>query len=76
MLHKTLEAITMTGVMAWEILWALCLGFLLSSIVEAVVSKAQLSRLLPDSSPRTILKASALVLVLVCSDCALAHAVP
>lgn len=60
MLHHTLEAIRMTGVMAWEILWALCLGFLLSSVVEAVVSKAQLSRLLPDSSPRTILKASAL----------------
>jgi uncharacterized membrane protein YraQ (UPF0718 family) len=50
----------MTGLMAWEILWALCLGFLLSSVVEAVVSKAQMSKLLPDSSPRTILKASAL----------------
>jgi len=48
----------MTGVMAWEILWALCLGFLLSSIVEAVVSKAQMSRLLPDSSGKTIVKAS------------------
>jgi len=48
----------MTGIMAWEILWALCLGFLLSSIVEAVVSKAQMSRLLPDSSGRTIVKAS------------------
>ena len=50
----------MTGVMAWEILWALCLGFLLSSVVEAVVSKAQMSKLLPDSSAKTILKASAL----------------
>ena len=60
LLHKSLEALRMTGIMAWEILWALCLGFLLSSIVEAVVSKAQLSKLLPDSSPRTILKASAL----------------
>ncbi|HEV2619472.1 MAG TPA: permease [Acidobacteriaceae bacterium] len=60
MLHKTIEALAMAGVMAWEILWALCLGFLLSSVVEAVVSKAQLSRLLPDSSPGTIVKASAL----------------
>jgi len=50
----------MTGIMAWEILWALCLGFLLSSVVEAVVSKAQMSRLLPDSSAKTIVKASAL----------------
>jgi uncharacterized membrane protein YraQ (UPF0718 family) len=60
LLHTSIEALRMTGIMAWEILWALCLGFLLSSIVEAVVSKAQLSKLLPDSSPRTILKASAL----------------
>jgi uncharacterized protein len=50
----------MTGVMAWEILWALCLGFLLSSVVEAVVSKAQMSKLLPDSSAKTIVKASAM----------------
>jgi len=48
----------MTGIMAWEILWALCLGFLLSSVVEAVVSKAQMSKLLPDSSGKTIVKAS------------------
>jgi hypothetical protein len=60
MLHHSLEALEMTGIMAWQILWALCLGFLLSSIVESVVSKAQLSKLLPDSSPRTIVKASAL----------------
>ncbi len=60
MLHNSIEALRMTGIMAWQILWALSLGFLLSSIVEAVVSKAQLSKLLPDSSPRTILKATAL----------------
>ena len=60
MLHHFLNSLEMTGIMAWQILWALCLGFLLSSIIEAVVSKAQLSRLLPDSSPRTIVKASAL----------------
>jgi hypothetical protein len=60
MAHRLIEAVQMTGLMAWDILWALCLGFLLSSVVEAVVSKAQMSRLLPNSSPRTILKASAL----------------
>ncbi len=52
MLHHSIEALRMTGIMAWQILWALSLGFLLSSIVEAVVSKAQLSKLLPDSSPK------------------------
>src|SRR5580704_5312873 len=60
MLHNLVMAAKMTGIMAWEILWALCLGFLLSSVVEAVVSKAQMSKLLPDSSAGTILKASAL----------------
>jgi len=58
MVHQLLQAAQMTGVMAWEILWALCLGFLLSSVVEAVVSKAQMSKLLPDSSGKTIAKAS------------------
>jgi uncharacterized protein len=40
--------------MTWEILWALILGFGLSGIVQAVVSKGEMTRLLPDDSPRTI----------------------
>ena len=60
MTNHLLEALRMTGIMAWTMLWALCLGFLLSGIIEAVVSKEQLSRLLPDSSPRTILIAGGL----------------
>ena len=60
MIHSLLEALRMTGIMAWTMLWALCLGFLISGIIEAVVSKEQLSKLLPDSSPRTILIASGL----------------
>lgn len=46
--------------MAWEILWALILGFLLSAVVQAVVSKEEMSRLLPDDRPRTIVKACGL----------------
>jgi uncharacterized protein len=46
--------------MFWEILWALILGFTLSAIVQAVVSKSQMSRLLPDDSPRSLAIASAL----------------
>ena len=38
-------------------LWALILGFTLSAIVEAVVSKGEMSRLLPDDSPRKIERA-------------------
>jgi uncharacterized protein len=40
--------------MTWEILWALVLGFALSAAVQAVVSKSEMTRLLPDDSPRTI----------------------
>lgn len=59
-MHAILRALEMSGIMAWELLWALCLGFLLSAIVEAIVSKEQLGKLLPDSSARTIVVASAL----------------
>ena len=55
-----LHALSTSFAMAWEILWALILGFALSAVVEAVVSKAQLSRLLPDDSPRTLALASLL----------------
>src|SRR5437773_11788872 len=40
--------------MFWEILWALILGFGLSGVVQAVVSKRQMTRLLPDDSPRSL----------------------
>jgi uncharacterized protein len=53
-------ALGMAFVMGWEILWPLVLGFALSGIVQAVVTKGEMSRLLPDSSARTILIASGL----------------
>src|SRR5262245_49995834 len=40
--------------MTWEILWALVLGFALSAVVQAVVSKNEISGLLPDDSARSI----------------------
>jgi len=46
--------------MFWEILWALILGFALSAAVQAVVSKREMRRLLPDDSPRSILRATGL----------------
>ncbi len=46
--------------MTWEVLWALILGFALSGTVQAVVSKQQMRRLLPDSSPRTLTIAAGL----------------
>src|SRR5438270_10184650 len=50
----------MAFIMGWEILWALILGFALSGVVPAVVTKGEMSRLLPDSSPRSIVIASGL----------------
>jgi len=54
------HSLMMSFTMAWEILWALILGFWLSGIIQAVVSKEEMSRLLPDDSPRTITVASGL----------------
>src|SRR4030081_3023927 len=55
-----LHALSISFAMTWEILWALILGFTLSAVVEAVVSKEQMSRLLPDDSPRPLALASLL----------------
>jgi hypothetical protein len=46
--------------MTWEILWALILGFTLSAVVQAVVRKSTIVRLLGDDRPRTLALASAL----------------
>src|SRR5438874_331018 len=59
-LDSILNALRMAFAMFWEILWALILGFALSAVVQAVVSKAEMSRLLPDDSPRTLTLAAGL----------------
>lgn len=48
------HALMMSFAMTWEILWALILGFGLSAIIQAVVSKEEMSRLPPDDSARTV----------------------
>src|SRR5213083_3473326 len=58
--HATLRSLGLAFAMFWEILWALILGFTLSAVVQAVVSKGEMSRLLPDDSPRTLCIASGL----------------
>src|ERR671933_938782 len=52
--NSLLEALSMAFGMTWEILWALILGFALSGVVQAVVSKGEMTRLLPDDSPKSI----------------------
>jgi len=50
----------MAFAMFWEILWPLILGFGLSAVVQAVVSKSEMTRLLPDDSPKSLTIACAL----------------
>ena len=54
------HALGLAFAMFWEILWALILGFALSGAVQAVVSKSEMSRLLPDDSPRSLCLAGGL----------------
>jgi len=60
LLHAFWHALSIGGSMGWEILWALILGFLLSGIVEAVVRKETVSRLLGDDSAKSLAVATAL----------------
>jgi uncharacterized protein len=46
--------------MAWEVWWALVLGFLLSGIVQAWVPRAQMSRALGGRGPRALALATGL----------------
>src|SRR6202023_3558644 len=54
------HALWMAFAMFWEILWPLILGFGLSGGVQPVVSKGEISRLLPDDSPKTLAIATGL----------------
>ncbi|HZQ02779.1 MAG TPA: permease [Gaiellaceae bacterium] len=51
---EIVQALSFAFGMFWEILWALILGFALSGAVQALVSKEEMRRLLPDDSPRSL----------------------
>src|SRR6202051_5162673 len=55
-----LHALSITGSMTWQITWALILGFALSAVIQAVVRKSAVVRLLGDARPRTLLIAAGL----------------
>ncbi|MET8870937.1 permease [Nocardia sp. NPDC004604] len=54
------HALSLAGSMTWEILWALILGFALSAVVQAVVRKSTILRLMGDDRPRTLAIAAGL----------------
>ncbi|MGH3255917.1 MAG: permease [Streptosporangiaceae bacterium] len=60
MLDALGHALGVAGSMTWEVTWSLILGFTLSGIVQAVVRRQAVIRLLGDDRPRTLAVASAL----------------
>jgi uncharacterized membrane protein YraQ (UPF0718 family) len=48
------DALKTALAMFWQVLWPLILGFVLSAIVQALVSHRTLARLLGDDSPRSL----------------------
>jgi uncharacterized protein len=58
--HAIIHALSITGSMTWQITWALILGFALSSVIQAVVRRSTVVRLLGDARPRTLAVAAGL----------------
>ncbi|AMM22932.1 hypothetical protein AX769_22655 (plasmid) [Frondihabitans sp. PAMC 28766] len=54
------DALAASGSMAWQILWPLILGFALSGVIQAVVRKERITKLMDDDSPRAIAVATGL----------------
>jgi uncharacterized membrane protein YraQ (UPF0718 family) len=54
LIHAVLHALSITGSMTWQITWALILGFGLSAMVQALVRKSTVIRLLGNDRPRTL----------------------
>ncbi|MBX7434031.1 permease [Mycobacterium sp. Y57] len=60
MIGSLLDALKLTGSMAWSILWALVFGFALSSVIQAVVRRDTIADMLGDDRPRTLAAATGL----------------
>jgi uncharacterized protein len=58
--HAIAHALAVAGGMTWQILWSLILGFTLSAIVQALVRKSTVERILGDNLPKTLTIATGL----------------
>ena len=56
--HEIWRALAFSLGMAWQILWALVLGFALSSVVGALVSRREVERRLPNDRARSLVNAT------------------
>lgn len=54
------HALMLAFTMFWQIFWGLSLGFALSAVIEVLVPKDAMSKLLPDHGPRSIATAGLL----------------
>jgi uncharacterized protein len=54
------RALGVAGSMAWQITWSLILGFTLSGVVQAVIRRQTIIRLLGDNRPKTLAVATGL----------------
>ena len=60
MVENLVHALELAGIMGWDILWGLNLGFLIAAVVDTAISKNEMARLLPDTSARSIGKSMGL----------------
>ncbi len=54
------HALAVAGSMTWQVTWSLILGFTLSAVIEALVRKSTIVRLLPDDRPGSLATAGVL----------------
>jgi uncharacterized protein len=59
-LDAAVHALALAGSMTWQITWSLILGFTLSAVIQAVVRRETVARLLGDDQPGTLARATAL----------------
>lgn len=60
LLHAVGDALWLSLRMFWQLFWGLSLGFAFSAIIEVMISKDQMSRLMPDARAGSVLRASLL----------------
>lgn len=58
--HGLLHALGISLSMTWQVTWSLILGFTLSAVIEGLVAKSTIARLLPDDRPRSLTTAAGL----------------
>src|SRR5258707_5895642 len=54
------HALGVAGTMTWEITWSLILGFTLAAIIQALIRRQTIARLLGDDKPKTLVLATGL----------------